>query len=52
MAALTMDLIKHSALTAVDEMGHQTITDSGNFTQDDKLLAFYSLLLFMQNLGS
>lgn len=46
-----MDLIKHSALTPANEMAHQTITDHGNFTQDDKLLVFCSSLLFMQNLG-
>lgn len=38
-----MDLIKHSALTPADEMAHQTITDSGNFTQDACILFITTL---------
>ncbi len=44
MAALTLDLIKHSGPTPADVTAPQIITDCGNFTLDFKQLGFFSSL--------
>ena len=51
MAALTLDLRKHSGLTPADDMAPQTITDCGNFTLDFKQRGFCASPLFIQTLG-
>ena len=51
MAALTLDLIKHSGPTPADDMAPQIITDCGNFTLDFKQLGFGASPLFLQTLG-
>ena len=51
MAALTLDLRKHSWPTPADDMAPQTITDCGNFTLDLKQLGFCASPLFLQTLG-
>ncbi len=51
MAALTLDLIKHSGPTPADVTAPQIITDCGNFTLDFKQVGFCASPLFLQTLG-
>ena len=51
MAALTLDLRKHSGPTPADDMAPQTIADCGNFTLDFKQRGFCASPLFIQTLG-
>ena len=51
MAALTLDLRKHSGPTPADDMAPQTITDCRNFTLDFKQHGFCASPLFIQTLG-
>uniref|UniRef100_A0A8C1DVJ0 Tc1-like transposase DDE domain-containing protein n=1 Tax=Cyprinus carpio carpio TaxID=630221 RepID=A0A8C1DVJ0_CYPCA len=51
MAALTLDLRKHSGPTPADGMAPQTITDCGNFTLDLKQHGLCASPLFLQTLG-
>lgn len=52
MAVLTLDPIKHSGLTAVDDMAPQTITDCGNLDLDTGLQATCILCLYILASGS
>ncbi len=51
MAALTVDLRKHSGSTPADDMAAQIITDCGNFTLDFNQHGFCASPLFFQTLG-
>ncbi len=51
MAALTVDVRKHSGPTPADDMAAQIITDCGNFTLDFKQHGFCASPIFRQTLG-